>query len=553
MRHALFLLLVLALSNASLVWQYSTDGAVNGKPVIFQGAVVVASDDGIVYGLDPATGVRRWQTTVGKKPNVLIEADNSIYVSTSNGRISKLGANGVKQWEANLNVSTYNVTRLYGASVNAKAIYVTANNGVYVIEKNGSIGKKIANYNDTVLTPPKAGTDFIIFGKEGDLVKMNEAGSVLWRTSLAEGSFWLSEPVIEGNVVYIGSLDDKMHAYYTTNGAELWGVRTRNWVVSTPLVKNGVVYFGSNDGNVYALDAGDGNARWTAQTQLAVQTQPESGVMGGLEVVFAGGTDKSIYAISTETGEIVWKGSSTAAAGSPLFYQNKVIFGSDDGKVYAYSTERACSITNPHEADLVGFKELVVNGKHVSESGGATVLVQINQGDWMQANTSDVDWVHYVNPKTMLVPGLNIISCQVSDAGGSEIGPAFTTVTINHDPGAPLSDLVVTVSPDIVEGRNFTVYVNDADDGSSVDRFNITVDGKTYKKDKNFTTSIATPGEYVISVSKIGFKDSTIKINVNASGVNPLYLAAGVLLIVIIIWQVWTKVLKKKFASKKKK
>ncbi|MFH0884115.1 MAG: PQQ-binding-like beta-propeller repeat protein [Candidatus Micrarchaeota archaeon] len=447
MRHALFLLLVFALSNASLVWQFSTDGAVNSKPVIFQNAVVVASDDGIVYGLDPSTGVRRWQTTVGKKPNDLILADNAIYVSTSNGRISKLGTNGEKQWEANLNATPYNVSRIYGASVNPKAVFVTANNGVYVIEKNGSIRKMILNFTDTVLSPPATGADFVIFGKDGELFKMSEAGAVIWKTSLAEGSFWLSKPVIEGNVVYIGALDDKMHAFYTTNGAELWGTRTRNWVVGTPLVKNGVVYFGSNDGNIYALDTGNGNPRWTAQTQLAVQTQPESGIMGGIDVIFAGGTDKSIYAISTETGEIVWKGSSTAAAGSPLFYQNKVIFGSDDGKVYAYSTERACSITNPHEGDLVGFKELVVNGKHVSESGGASVLVQINQGEWMQANTTDVDWVYYVDPKKMLSPGLNVISCQVSDAGGSEVGPAFTTVTINHDPGTPLSDLVVKMSP----------------------------------------------------------------------------------------------------------
>lgn len=554
MRHALLLLLVLALSNASLVWQYSTDGAVNGKPVIYQGAVVVASDDGTVYGLDPATGVRRWQTSVGKKPNDLVLADNAIYVSTTGGKVSKLGLNGVKEWEANLNATPHNVTRIFGMGVSGKAVYVTANNGVYIIEKTGTIKSKLVNFNETVLTPPYVGADYVLFGKESELYKVGESGTVAWKAKLAEGSFWLSKPVVEGNVVYIGALDDKMHAYYVANGAELWDARTRNWVVSTPLVKNGIVYFGSNDGNIYSLDAGDGNARWAAQTQLAVQSQPESGIMGGLEVVFAGGTDKSIYAISTETGEIVWKGSSTAAAGSPLFYQNKVIFGSDDGKVYAYSTERACSITNPHEADLVGFKELVVSGKHVSESGGASVLVQINSGEWMQANMSDVDWVYYVNPKTMLLPGLNVISCQVSDAGGSEIGPTFTMVTINHDPTTPLSNLVVTLPPDIIEGRNFTVYVNDADDGSPVDRFNISFSGSAPSKaSKNYTTVIATPGEYNVTVKKIGFNDATVKFNVNASGVNPLYIVAGVLLIVIVIYQVWNKVLKARFAVKKKR
>ncbi|MCI0503464.1 PQQ-binding-like beta-propeller repeat protein [Candidatus Micrarchaeota archaeon] len=553
MRHALLLLLVLAVSNASLVWEFTSDGAVSSKPVIYQGAVAVASDDGIVYGLDPATGVRRWQTAVGKRPNELISADNAIYLSTSSGKVVKLGANGAKQWETNLNVSAYNVSRIYGIAVNARELFVTANSGVFIMEKDGTVRSKIAAFNDSVLSPPAAGADYVIYGSGGQLIRQSETGQTPWKAQLDEGSFWLSRPTIEGTVVYAGALDDKMHAFFTATGGDVWAVRTRNWVVGTPLVQAGVVYFGSNDGSIYAVDSGDGFVRWAARTQLAVQTQPESGLMGGRTVVFAGGTDKSIYAIETETGEIVWKGSSTASVGSPLFYQNKVIFGSDDGKVYAYSTERACSITSPPEGAITGLKELVVTGKHVSEAGGATVLVQVNSGEWMQANTTDDGWIFYINPKAMLAPGLNVISCQVADAGGSESGPAYTSVSINHDSAAPLSDLVLAVSPEPIEGRNFTVYVNDGDDGSTVDRFNISFgDGAAIMSDKNYTTSIASPGEYVITVKKIGFNDATMKINVNASGVNPLYIAAGVLLIIILVWQVWTRFLRQKFAARKK-
>jgi eukaryotic-like serine/threonine-protein kinase len=553
MRYALLLLLVLAVSNSSMVWQFSSDGAISAKPVIYQGVAVVASDDGNVYGLDPSTGVRRWQTAVGKRPNELILADNAIYVSTSAGKVLKLGANGVKQWEANLNVSAYNVSKLYGAAVNTKEIFVTANTGVFILDKNGSVRSRLVNFSDSVLSAPAAGADYVIYGKGGELIRQSETGQTPWKAKLAEGSFWLSKPVIDGSVVYAGALDDKMHAYFVANGAEIWSTRTRNWVVGTALSSNGVIYFGSNDGNVYAVDSGDGNLRWAAQTQLAVQSQPEAGVMGGKDVVFAGGTDKSVYAISTDSGQILWKGSSTAAAGSPMFYQNKVIFGSEDGKVYAYSTERACSITSPREGDMIGPKELVVRGNYVSEAGGASVLVQVNSGEWVQANASDVDWVYYINPKAMLVQGLDVISCQVADGGGSENGPTYTSVTINHDPNVPLSNLVVEVSPDIIEGKNFTVFVNDADDGSPVDRFNISFNnGASVRADKNYTTSIATPGEYTFTVKKIGFNDETVKFNVNASGVNPFYIAGGVLLILIVIWQVWTKFLKQKFAAKKK-
>ncbi len=553
MKRAALLILVLSLSYASLVWEFSTDGATTSKPVLFQGAIVMASDDGNLYALDPATGAKKWQAAVGRRPADMVIADNAIYLAVSGGKVMKLGANGAKQWETDLN-RTNNVTRIYGAAVNQKTVYVTADNGVYAIEKNGSLRSRLSYFNESVLSAPAAGADFVVYGMGGQLLRQADSGVVAWRAALPEGSFWQSRPVIEGNVIYVGALDDSMHAYILTNGMEIWSARTRNWVTSTPLVRENVVYFGSNDGNVYAVQGGDGNIIWAAPTQLAVQTQPEYGFMGGREVIFAGGTDKSVYAISKDGGEVVWKGSSTAAAGSPLFYQNKVIFGSEDGKVFAYSTERACSIASPREGDVIGRKEVVVGGKYVSESGDAMVMVQVNGGELVPANITDADWEYFMDPKARLAPGLNIISCQVADSAGSESGPAFTSVSVNHDPEIPLSSLTVTVSPDIMEGEEFTVYVNDGDDGSPVDRFEISFNGADpIRADKNYSTTIGQAGAYDIVVKKIGFEDAFVRLNVRSSGVDPLYLGAGALLIIIIIWQVYTRFLRQRFASKKKK
>jgi hypothetical protein len=85
-----------------------------------------------------------------------------------------------------------------------------------------------------------------------------------------------------------------------------------------------------------------------------------------------------------------------------------------------------------------------------------------------------------------------------------------------------------------------------------VDRFNLTYAGKSYQSDKNFTMKIDQPGTYPVTIRKIGFNDANIQVTVNASGVNPLYLAGGILLIIIIIWQVWTRFLKQRFAAKKR-
>ena len=552
MKRELLLLFLLALSNASLVWQFSTDGPVYAKPVVFQGAVIVASQDGNIYALDPVAGSKRWQAVVGKNPNEVLLYENTLIISTTSGKVVRVGNNGQIQWELNLNVTPHNVSYIYGASANPKAIYVSANNGIYVVEKNGSLKTKLVSFNDSVVSPPVAGADFVIFGRGRDLSRVSETGQTQWKSSMAEGSFWLSRPVIDGNTVFVGALDDRLHAYVVSNGIELWNARAKNWIVSTPTIRDGVAFFGSNDGNVYAADTSTGFYRWSAQTALAVQSQPEIGVMGGREAVFAGGTDKSVYAIDKQTGSIVWKGPAGGTAGSPLFYQNSIIFGSSDGKVYSYSSERACSLVTPREAQVVGTKELVVSGSFVSEAGSANVQVQINDGPWENANTTESGWVYLVDPKAKLVTGLNTISCKVSDAAGEESGPTFTTVAINHDPSIPSSQLVVTISPNIIEGTNFTIFVNDADDGSPVDRFDLVFEGKTYRESKNVTLTAPAAGTYQATVKKIGFNDATINVNVNSSGISPVVLGIGILLIVIIIWQVWSRFLKQKFAAKKR-
>ncbi|MDD5172278.1 MAG: hypothetical protein PHF60_04555, partial [Candidatus ainarchaeum sp.] len=165
--------------------------------------------------------------------------------------------------------------------------------------------------------------------------------------------------------------------------------------------------------------------------------------------------------------------------------------------------------------------------------------------------TSETGWIYYLDPKASFSAGLNTISCKAVDAGGEEVGPTFTTVTINEDPSIMPSNLIITVSPDIMEGVPFTIYVNDADDGSPVDRFKLTIAGKEYAGDKNVTVTIAEPGNYEAVISKIGFNDGNKGITVNASGVNPLFVVVGVLLILVVLSQVWSRFLKQKFAKKK--
>ncbi len=553
MKRLLVFLFLVSLSFSSLVWEFNADGPVSVKPVIFQNMVVAVSDDGNMYALDPVSGARRWSAEVGDDPLDVFVFDNALVSSTTSGNVVKIDKSGNALWRKNLNVTAYNVSRVYGAAANEKEIFVSANNGIYRISKTGEVTGKVVSYDkDQILTAPAAGAGYVIFGKDSELTKMSESGQVQWRANIGVGTFWASRPMISGATVYIGALDNKMYSYVVSNGLKLWEFKTRNWIMSTAAADGNNAYFGSNDGNVYAVD-NNGRVVWKASTQLAVKTQPESGYMGGIEVVFVGGSDRNIYAISKEGGDVLWKGPTAGAVGSPLYYQNTVIVGSGDANIYAYSTERACSITKPLEGELAGLKEVVVEGNFVSESGEAQVWVGINSMEWEPATeTRDVDWVYYLDPSASFGTGINTISCRVLDASGQESGPTFTSVALNHDPSIPLSDMVVTLTSNTVEGQEFSFYVNDGDDGSPVERFTWSLDGGE-PKDGSKTVNITLPeGRYVLSVEKVGFNNAQKNINVGSSGVNPLYMIVGILLIVIIIWQVWARVLSQKFGKKKK-
>jgi hypothetical protein len=230
---------------------------------------------------------------------------------------------------------------------------------------------------------------------------------------------------------------------------------------------------------------------------------------------------------------------------SPAYLQGKVIFGSRDSRVYAYSTERACSILTPLEGDTVGLKEVVVAGSAVSEFGNMKVLVQTNSDAWEAAAISNGNWTFSIDPSKKLNVGLNTISCKVSDTIGVESG-VFTTVTITRSSSSQLSNFIVEVSsknPKVQEP--LTVYVNDGDDGASVERFNLDIDGNKLTGNNNITLVLNESKEYLITVSKLGFNNISTKIYVYSNEVPVYYYIVGAVLLLVLLYVVFGKLVKK--------
>lgn len=548
MKLLLFFALLFGLSFSTLLWQFVTDGPVTTKPLVSQNSVIIASDDGNVYSIDATSGARRWKTTLGKYPNEILSEPDGFIISLTSAKIYKLSKDGKELWSINLAGPLNNISYIYGITETSSGIYVATNNGIYALEKSGVLRGKLFSHPDLIPSIPTSKEGFIIYGTTDTIQRISEGGSVSWSSKVDSGYF-ASSALIDGNNIFVGTTGGVAYSFNSGNGAILWKKRLGSWIVSQPKVSGDFVYFSTSNGAIYSLSKSNGEVIWNTDLPLGSQSQMELGKIGDHEVVFIGGSDQSIYALEQNSGEIVWKGTvASAAVTDPLIFSNQIVFGSFDHSIYSYSTERACAIITPSEGTTYSPKELKVSGNFVSKSDAAQVWVKSGEHDWKKADVKNSKWTYYIDPRNTFEKGLNTISCKVVDDEGEESGDIFTSVTINYDSGKPLGEILFG-SVSALEGTPFEIHLNDKDDLSALENVSLQIGENSYKFDKNLTLSLPA-GTYNLKAKKIGYNDLTSSITVNQKGINPLYLGIGLVIVVILLYNVWTKFLSQRFAKK---
>jgi len=540
MRRILFFLFLVSLSFSSLLWQVDIRGEPLTKPLSYQDNFVIASSDQNIYAINPASGKYTWKANVGSAVDV-IEFGGKLIALTKNGTVIAIDKTGKTIWTVDLKKvnQTLLPSEFYGLGKNSKNVYATTNIGVYKITENSA--SLFYTLNGTY-GKPAVDENYMLITADNSLIKIDMNGKQVWEKDL-NTKIWQSVPVLEKNAIYFGALDNKFYAI-RPDGYEIFTFYTGGWIRTTPLVKGDYIYFGSDDTYVYKIDK-NGELIWKAKIGLATSDQPTAGILGDKEVIFVSSGDGGIYAIDDKTGEILWESSKSGGiATQPIFYQNKIAFASYDKNVYVYTTNRGCSITSPKYGEIVGHKEVVVKGKSISTTGQQKVFITINGGEWLETEIDDKgDWVYYLDPQKDLQEGINTISCRVEDISGSEQSP-YTTVAISRNSNIPLDDFIVSIPNQPFEKEPFEIYVNSKSDGSPVERFTLSINGQEYKGDKKVELTLEA-GSYDAIVKKIGYNDAKIRINVNSKGINPIYIAAGIAILLVIVWFVYSRLIKK--------
>ena len=72
----------------------------------------------------------------------------------------------------------------------------------------------------------------------------------------------VGSPLVVNGILYVGSNDNKVHAFRANDISQLWNYTTNGNVVSRPTVAEDLVFVGSEDYNLYALCANTGEKIW---------------------------------------------------------------------------------------------------------------------------------------------------------------------------------------------------------------------------------------------------------------------------------------------------
>ncbi len=152
----------------------------------------------------------------------------------------------------------------------------------------------------------------MVFGESALYVLLDQSlyaldwstGARLWRVQMPNS---VNVAVQDGGAVYVGGSMDVgvgwMAALRVADGGVLWSnARLGEFNNSFPVVANGILYVGGDDKAVYAISTNDGRVVWKARTGDRVDASPA--VSNG--VVYVASQDYFLYALSAASGKQLW-------------------------------------------------------------------------------------------------------------------------------------------------------------------------------------------------------------------------------------------------------
>ena len=260
------------------------------------------------------------------------------------------------------------------------------------------------------------GYDSVLYGVD------RETRRIAWNFNRATGRY-VGGPVILGNKVYAATAGNELFSLSLDELGELgvvekaddarrtreaaaveWEFEAEQGFWSAPLVTEEALFIGSLDHNVYALKTESGELLWKKELPGAIAGTPVLSEDGS--ALYVGNFDYHLYALDAATGDQLWQvEAQNWVWGSPVLAHNTLYFGDLDGYLYGVQAETGKVLLNQQVADAIrggpAFDPesnlLYIAGRKESNPGGVgtrglalALDVETNRVVWEQATTETI-------------------------------------------------------------------------------------------------------------------------------------------------------------------
>ena len=265
-------------ATGKTLWRFDSGRCVAASPAVAAGVVYEAflnrppcnsqrSDlDGRVIAFDARSGKVRWQAAIGPSESSPLVARGLVYVGDWRGIIYGLDARtGRVRWSYRTGDKVKGAValsggRVYAGSYDGHVYALDARTGKLRWRAAGQAG--FGGLGTFYSTPALAYGRLYIGSTDGKVYSFGAvSGDLRW--SHSTGGYVYGSPAVWRQLVLVGSYSGRFYAFDAATGDQRWEFQAGGPVSGSATVLDGVVYLATLKGRTYALDATSGRELWT--------------------------------------------------------------------------------------------------------------------------------------------------------------------------------------------------------------------------------------------------------------------------------------------------
>jgi len=236
------------------------------SPVLYNGKLIIGSDDGYLYVMEQTNGKLVWKFNAGSviRATPAIYADHILFGDVD-GRFHSLNLkDGKEEWTFRavgdtLRNEDWGFDRkaiLSSATIYRDKVFFGCRAGfLYCLNaRDGSLAWRMNHNISWVISTPAVKESLVVTGtSDGRFVQAinAESGKEIWKFKTPQ-VVW-SSPIIVDEVVYAADFDGQLYCLDLNTGKRISGFWAEDKIMSSPVYDDQLLYVGSDDGNLYAL------------------------------------------------------------------------------------------------------------------------------------------------------------------------------------------------------------------------------------------------------------------------------------------------------------